>query len=61
MLVLSLALVAVPFLPVVRDLPRWVPVYRLIWRSYYRAHPTTPRTPTTDGGVRSPSGAPAGK
>lgn len=61
MLVLSVALVAVPFLPVVRDIPRWVPVYRLIWRSYYRAHPTTPRTPTTDGGVQSPSGAPAGK
>ena len=42
MLVLSLALVAVPFLPVVRDIPRWIPVYRLIWRSYYGTHPAPP-------------------
>jgi len=37
MAVLSLALVLVPFIPVVRDIPRWVPVHRLIWRTYYRA------------------------
>jgi hypothetical protein len=36
MLVLSLALVLVPFIPGVRDLPRWLPVHRLIWRDYYR-------------------------
>ena len=36
MLVLSLALVLVPFIPGVRDIPRWVPVHRLIWRNYYR-------------------------
>ena len=42
MLVLSLALVAVPFLPVLRDIPRWIPLYRLIWRSYYRTHPAPP-------------------
>jgi hypothetical protein len=33
---LSLALVLVPFIPGVRDVPRWIPVYRLIWRAYYR-------------------------
>ena len=33
--VLSLAFVLVPFLPGVRDLPRRVPVYRLIWREHY--------------------------
>jgi len=32
MLVLSLALVLVPFIPGVRDIPRWIPVHRLIWR-----------------------------
>ena len=36
MAVLSLGLVFVPFIPVVRDIPRWLPVYRLIWRDYYR-------------------------
>ena len=45
MLVLSLALVAVPFLPVLRDIPHWIPVYRLIWRSYYRTHPAPPANP----------------
>ncbi len=33
--VLSLAFVLVPFLPGVRDLPRKVPIYRLIWREHY--------------------------
>jgi hypothetical protein len=36
MAVLSLALVLVPFLPLVRGLPRRLRVYRLIWRDYYR-------------------------
>jgi len=33
---LSLAFVCVPFIPGVRSLPRYVPLYRLIWRDYYR-------------------------
>jgi hypothetical protein len=33
--VLSLAFVLVPFLPGVRDLPRKIPIYRLIWRDHY--------------------------
>lgn len=35
--VLSLGLVVVPFLPGVRDIPRAIPLYRLIWRDHYRA------------------------
>ncbi len=34
--VLSLAFVLVPFIPGVRDIPRWIPLYRLIWRNHYR-------------------------
>jgi hypothetical protein len=34
--VLSLGFVLVPFLPGVSDLPRHVPIYRLIWRDHYR-------------------------
>ncbi len=34
---LSLAFVLVPFIPGVRDIPRRIPVYRLIWRDHYRA------------------------
>ncbi len=37
MAVLSLAFVCVPFIPGVRSIPRWVPVYRLIWKEHYRA------------------------
>src|SRR5215469_2122055 len=54
MLVLSLALVVVPFLPVVRSIPRWIPVHRLIWRDYYRGGAAA-RTPTQPaGGTASP-------
>jgi len=35
--VLSLGLILIPFIPGVRDIPRWVPIYRLIWRDHYRA------------------------
>jgi len=35
--VLSLALILVPFIPGVRDIPRWIPIYKLIWREHYRS------------------------
>jgi hypothetical protein len=35
--VLSLALILVPFIPGVRDIPRWIPIYKLIWRQHYRS------------------------
>jgi len=34
--ILSIALVGIPFIPGVRSLPRYLPLYRLIWRDYYR-------------------------
>jgi len=42
MLVLSLAFVMIPFLPGVRDLPRRIPIYKLIWREHYRAQRSGP-------------------
>ena len=45
MLGLTLMLAFVPFIPVLRDIPRWIPVHRLIWRDYYRwqqTHATRP-------------------
>lgn len=33
--VLTLALLLLPFIPGLRDIPRWIPVHRLIWRRYY--------------------------
>jgi len=35
MTLLTAALAAVPFIPGLRDIPRWVPIHRLIWRRYY--------------------------
>ena len=35
--VLSLAFICVPFIPVVNRIPRWIPIYKLIWREHYRA------------------------
>jgi len=59
MMVLSLLLMLLPFIPGLRSIPRWIPVYKLIWRDYYRRHPvggptagtaaTPPRAPTAGG------------
>jgi hypothetical protein len=35
MTVLTIALALVPFIPFLRDIPRWLPIHRLIWRKYY--------------------------
>jgi hypothetical protein len=51
MAVLSIGLICIPFIPGIRDLPRAIPIHRLIWREHYRslqasARPgTSPRTP----------------
>jgi hypothetical protein len=34
--ILSLAFVLIPFIPGVRSIPKWIPLYKLIWRDYYR-------------------------
>lgn len=35
--VLSLLFICIPFLPGIRDLPRRIPIYKLIWREHYRS------------------------
>jgi len=37
MTLLTAALALVPLVPILRDIPRWVPIHRLIWRRYYSA------------------------
>lgn len=41
MMILTLLLLLVPFIPGLRSIPKWIPVHRLIWKDYYR----TQRTP----------------
>jgi hypothetical protein len=38
MTLLTAALALVPFIPILRDIPRWIPIHRLIWRRYYAPH-----------------------
>jgi hypothetical protein len=35
MTVLTFLLAMVPFIPILRDIPRWLPLHRLVWRTYY--------------------------
>ncbi len=35
MTLLTLGLALVPFIPILRDIPRWTRIHRLIWRDYY--------------------------
>ncbi len=37
MMVLTLGLILLPFIPGLRSIPRWTRVYRLIWRQHYRS------------------------
>jgi hypothetical protein len=36
MALLTLILICVPFIPGLRSIPKWIALYRLIWRDYYR-------------------------
>ena len=45
--ILTLLLAFVPFIPILRDIPRWIPIHRLVWRDYYRwrrRHPSPEAT-----------------
>jgi hypothetical protein len=57
--VLSLAFVAVPFLPGVRSLPRRIPIYKLIWRQHYRSVTAT-ATPAVAEHMPPPAFGPGG-
>ena len=42
MTALTILLALVPFIPFLRDVPRWLPVHRLIWRKYYAPRRSSP-------------------
>ena len=41
MTLITIGLALVPLIPILRDIPRWVPVHRLIWRHYYASKRTS--------------------
>jgi hypothetical protein len=43
----TILLLAIPFIPGLRDVPRLVPVHRLIWRNWYRKNPPGSGTEST--------------
>jgi hypothetical protein len=43
--VATILLLAVPFLPGLRDVPRWIPIHRLIWRSWNKDQVGPPNKP----------------
>jgi hypothetical protein len=51
----TILLLLIPFIPGLRDIPRLIPVHRLIWRSYYRSAPTA-AAGTGDGQRRDGGG-----
>ena len=48
MMVLTVLLALLPFIPGLRSIPRWSRVYRLIWRQHYRAVGIGREPPTRD-------------
>ena len=49
----TLLLLFVPFIPGLRDIPRWIPVHRLIWRSWER--PPAPADTSRPAGAAAPA------
>ena len=48
----TILLLLIPFIPGLRDIPRLIPIHRLIWRSWYRPAPG----PTDTGRDKRPAG-----
>lgn len=40
MMLLTLGLALVPVIPGLRDIPRWIPIHRLVWKRYYQQQRT---------------------
>lgn len=38
---LGLISILLPFIPGLRSIPRWIPIYRIVWRNYYARHGNT--------------------
>jgi len=46
--VATLLLLLVPFIPGIRDLPRLIPIHRLVWKSWYKSHGNSATEPVGD-------------
>jgi hypothetical protein len=53
MMILTLLLLFLPLIPGLRSIPKWIPVYKAIWRDHYRALDAEQQT--GGGGSRAPN------
>ena len=54
--VATLLLLLIPFIPGLRDIPRWIPVHRLIWRSWNQQGAAGPTAQQEPGPKSEPAG-----
>jgi len=52
----TVLLLAIPFIPGLRDIPRWIPVHRLIWRNWNNQQPAEPASRPEPGPKPEPAG-----
>jgi hypothetical protein len=57
----TLLLLFIPFIPGLRDIPRWIPVHRLIWRDWGHQAATGPEPGTQPEPGPKPESTPAGQ
>ena len=53
--VATLLLLLIPFIPGLRDIPRWIPVHRLIWRNWNQQQASGPAGQTATGPKPEPA------
>ena len=47
---LTLAFICIPIIPGVRSIPRWIPLYKVIWREHYASNEASAAPPATGSG-----------
>ena len=52
----TILLLLIPFIPGLRDIPRWIPVHRLVWRSWNQQAAAGPTEPAEPGPKPEPAG-----
>jgi hypothetical protein len=52
----TLLLLLVPFIPGLRDIPRWIPLHRLVWRDWNKRQATGPASQPEPGPKPEPAG-----
>ncbi len=52
----TVLLLAIPFIPGLRDIPRWIPVHRLIWRNWNEQATSGPPAPSEPAPAPEPAG-----